>query len=187
MLIHVVDASCIEGGDIIEGYEAIRNELAGYSEELLERPEIVAANKMDQEGACENAEKLRKYLEPKGIELFEICAAIGEGTNELLKRAAEILIELPIPEPIDEDGVIEEWELEREDKKFEIIFEDGAFFVEGVIVKEIMAKTNPDDPDSMRHFQKLLKDYGIIKALRRKGAKTGDIVCLEGLEFDYVE
>ena len=187
MLIHVVDASCIEGRDLIEDYEAIRKELAGYSQELLVRPEIVAANKMDQEGAYENAKELKNYLEPKGIEFFEICAAIGEGTDELLKRATEMLKELPVPEPVDDDGVIEEWELEREDKKFEIFFEDGAFFVEGAVVKEIMAKTNPDDPDSMRHFQKLLKDYGIIKALRKKGAKTGDIVCLEGLEFDYVE
>ena len=187
MLIHVVDASCVEGRDIIEDYEAIRKELVGYSEELIERPEIVAANKMDMGEADENAEKLKKYLEPKGIEVFEICAAIGEGTKELLRHAADILQKLPVPEPIEEDGIIEEWSLERQEKKFEVYFEDGVYFVDGTVVQEIMARTDPDDPDSMRHFQKLLIDFGIIRALKRKGAKTGDTVCLEGMEFDFVD
>ena len=187
MLIHVVDASCFEGRDIIEDYEAIRNELAGYSKELLKRPEIVAANKMDMQSSDENALKLKKYLEPKGIEVFEICAAIGEGTKELLSHTSQILQKLPVPPPVEEDSVIEEWELEREEKSFEVYYEDGTYFVDGVLIREIMAKTDPDDPDSMRHFQKLLKDFGIIKALKRKGARTGDTVCLEGLEFDYVD
>lgn len=187
MLIHVVDASCMEGRDIIEDYEAIRAELEGYSKELLERPEIVAANKMDQENAEENAAKLKKYLEPKGIEVFEICAAIGEGTKELMKHTAQVLDALPIPELIVEDGVIEEWALEREEKKFEIYRQDGIFFVDGSVIVDIMARTNPEDPDSMRHFQKLLKDFGVIKALRKNGAKTGDTVCLEGMEFDFVD
>lgn len=187
MLIHVVDASCMEGRDIIDDYEAIRSELEGYSKELMTRPEIVAANKMDQGDSHDNVVKLREYLEPKGIEVFEICAPIGEGTKELMYHAAKVLETLPIPEPIEEDGVIEEWALERENKQFDVYLEDGVFFVDGTIIKEIMSKTNPDEPDSMRHFQKLLVDYGIIKELRKQGAKTGDTVCLEGLEFDFVD
>lgn len=187
MLIHVVDASCMEGRDIIDDYEAIRAELEGYSKELMTRPEIVAANKMDQGDSHDNVVKLKEYLGPKGIEMFEICAPIGEGTKELMYHAAKVLETLPIPEPIEEDGVIEEWALERENKQFEVYFDDGVFFVDGNMVKEIMNKTDPDEPDSMRHFQKLLVDYGIIKELRKQGAKTGDTVCLEGLEFDFVD
>lgn len=187
MLIHVVDASCMEGRDIIEDYEAIRQELASYSHELTLRPEIVAANKMDMDDASDNAQKLREYLTPRGIAVFEICAAIGEGTKELMQRAAEMLESLPVPDPIFEDGIIEEWALEKDDKGFEVYRQDGLFFVDGNLVREILAKTNPDDPDSMRHFQKLLIDFGIIKALRKEGAKTGDTVCLEGLEFDFVD
>ncbi|MBT3318800.1 MAG: GTPase ObgE [Clostridia bacterium] len=187
MLIHVVDASCVEGRDIVDDYEAIRAELINYSDELLERPEIVAANKMDIEGADENVKKLEKHLKSKGVEVFPISAAIGEGTKELMQRAAAVLKELPIPEPIVEDGMIEEWALERDAKEYEVYRQDGVFFVDGTIVQEILARTNPDDPDSLRHFQKLLKDFGIIKTLRREGAKTGDTVCLEGMEFDFVD
>ncbi len=187
MLIHVVDASCMEGRDIIADYEAIRQELMSYSQELTHRPEIVAANKMDMPDAGENAEKLRAYLEPRGVEVFEISAASGEGTQALMERAAAMLDMLPVSEPILEDGVIEEWSLERDDKDYEIYYEDGVYYVDGNLVREILAKTNPDDPDSMRHFQKLLIDFGIVKDLRRQGAKTGDTVCLEGLEFDYMD
>jgi len=187
MLIHVVDASCSEGRDVIEDYEAIRAELAGYSPELLKRPEIVAANKMDMGDSDENAAKLREYLKPNGIEVMEICAAIGEGTNELMRAAAELLNTLPLPEIIAEEGVIEEWALEKEDKGYEVYVQDGLFFVEGNTIAEIMAKTDPNEPDSMRHFQKLLIDYGVIKTLRAEGAKTGDTVVMEGMEFDFVD
>ena len=187
MLIHVVDASQSEGRDVIADYEAIRAELGGYAQGLMSRPEIVAANKMDMDGAAENAQRLREYLAPRGVAVFEICAAIGEGTGALIHAAADLLQTLPVPEPIREDGVIEEWELESSDRQFDVIFEDGVYYVEGEIVREILARTNPGEPDSMRHFQKLLVDFGIIRALKRQGAKTGDTVNLEGEEFDFVE
>ncbi len=187
MLIHVVDASCFEGRDIISDYEAIRNELLSYSEKLSEKPEIVAANKMDMPGAEANAEKLRRYLAPKGIEVFEMCAAIGEGTKQLVERASEILSGLPVPQPDIPDGIIEEWALERDDKGFDVVKQDGVYYVDGSLIQEILGKTDPDSVDSMRHFQKLLKDFGIIKALRQEGAKTGDTVALEGMEFDFVD
>jgi GTPase len=182
-----VDASASEGRDVIEDYEVIRRELAGYSPALAKRPEIVAANKMDVPGAEEHAEKLKGYLDQKGIQMFEICAAAGLGIQPLMERTAEMLRTLPVSKAVIEDGVIEEWALERDDKDFEVYRQDDIFYVEGPLILDIMAKTDPDDADSMRHFQKLLKDFGIIKALKKEGAKTGDTVSLEGLEFDYTD
>jgi GTP-binding protein len=187
MLIHVVDASCSEGRDIIEDYNVIRQELLSYASELGTRPEIVVANKMDAPGSDENAKRLQDYLKPRGIDVFEVCAAIGEGTQALLERASEMLDELPVPLIVDEDGVIEEWALEKDDMGFDITQQDDIYYVEGHVIQQILAKTDPEDPDSMRHFQKLLKDFGVIKALRKAGAKTGDTVNLEGFEFDFVD
>ena len=187
MLIHVVDASQSEGRDVIEDYEIIRRELAGYSPALAQRPEIVAANKMDVPGAEAHAEKLKAYLDKKGIEMFEICAAAGLGIEPLMARAAERLRTLPIPKAVVEEGVIEEWALEKDDVGYDVYKQDGVFYVDGPLIREIMNKTDPNDADSMRHFQKLLVDFGIIKALKKAGAKTGDTVSLEGLEFDYMD
>lgn len=187
MLIHVVDASSSEGRNVIEDYEIIRKELSGYSPALAKRPEIVAANKMDVPGAETHAEKLKSYLDKKGIEMFEICAAAGLGIQPLMERTAQLLRTLPAPKAVTEDGVIEEWALEKDEKDFEVYKQDGIFYVEGPLILDIMGKTDPNDADSMRHFQKLLVDFGIIKALKKIGAKTGDTVNLEGLEFDYME
>ncbi len=187
MLIHVVDASASEGRGVIEDYEIIRRELAGYSPALAQRPEIVAANKMDVPGAEEHVEQLKAYLDSKGIEVFEICAAAGLGIEPLMARAAEMLRGLPLPKAVVEEGVIEEWALEKEDMGYDVYRQDGVFYVDGPLIREIMNKTDPNDADSMRHFQKLLIDFGIIKALRKAGAKTGDTVSLEGLEFDYMD
>ncbi|MFA5675395.1 MAG: GTPase ObgE [Christensenellales bacterium] len=187
MLVHVVDASCSEGRDIIEDYKIIRSELAGYSEELINRPEIVAANKMDIPGSAENAERLKEYLTPLGIETVGISAASGEGVKRLLSRVSDVLDKLPLPKPVYEDGVIEEWALEKDDTDFEVIIQDGVYYVRGGVLKGILQKTDPDNPDSMRHFQKLLVDFGIIKALRKAGAKTGDTVSLQGHEFEFVD
>ncbi len=187
MLIHVVDASSFEGRDIIADYEAIRNELSSYSGELAAKPEIVAANKMDMPDAQKNAQRLREYLSPKGIEVFEISAAIEEGVKELMERTSEMLLDIPMPQPDVPDGIIEEWALEREDMGFDVVKQDGVFYVDGSLIQEILAKTDPNDVDSMRHFQKLLKDFGIVKALRHEGAKTGDTVCLEGMDFDFID
>ena len=187
MLIHVLDVSGSEGRDVIEDYEIIRRELADYSEELTKRPELVAANKMDLPDAEEHAKRLREYLEPHGAKVYEISAETGEGVEELMEATYDLLMTLPMPAPVREDGVVEEWALEKEDEGYEVYVEDGVYYVDGSVIKEIMLRTNPADPDSMRHFQKLLIDFGIIKALRRAGAKTGDAVCLEGLEFDFVD
>jgi GTP-binding protein len=183
----VVDASQSEGRDVIEDYEIIRRELAGYSPLLAQRPEIVAANKMDVPGAEVHAERLKAYLDQKGIEMFEICAAASLGVEPLMARTAEMLQKLPVPKAVVEDGVIEEWALEKDDKGFEVYTQDGTYYVDGALILDIMAKTDPNDADSMRHFQKLLVDFGVIKELKKKGAKTGDTVCLEGLEFDYMD
>lgn len=187
MLIHVVDASQGEGRDVTEDYEIIRRELAGYSPALAQRPEIVAANKMDVPGAEVHAEKLKAYLDHKGIGMFEICAAAGLGIQPLMERAAQMLRTLPVPKAVVEDGVIEEWALEKDETDFEVYRQDGVYYVDGPLIRDIMAKTDPNDADSMRHFQKLLVDFGIIKALRKEGAKTGDTVSLEGLEFDFMD
>ncbi len=187
MLIHVVDASASEGRDVIEDYEIIRRELAGYSPALAQRPEIVAANKMDVPGAEEHVGKLKAYLDERGIEMFEICAAAGLGIQPLMERAAQMLHTLPVPKAVVEDGVIEEWALEKDENDFDVFKEGEVYVVEGQLIREIMAKTDPNDADSMRHFQKLLIDFGIIKALKKVGAKTGDTVSLEGLEFDYMD
>lgn len=186
MLVHVIDVSGCEGRDPVEDYRAIRKELEEYSEELITRPEIIAANKMDIPGAEENLERLRKEL-GEDTEIIEISAATGAGTKQLMIAVANVLKELPPAEPIYEEGVIEEWEMPAEISYDLSRGEDGIAEVNGNAIDAIFARIDPNDPMSMRHFEKLLNDYGIIRALREFGVQDGEEVRLNGETFDFVE
>jgi GTP-binding protein len=186
MIVHVVDISGSEGRDPVEDYEKIREELLEYSAELASRPEIVAANKTDIPGAEENLARLKAHLDKKGVPVYPISAAARQGVKELMAAVSAKLATLPVPGPLEEEGVIEEWE-EKDELGFEVKNVNGVLEVTGGTVDAIFRRINPDDEDSMRHFQKLLIDYGIIQELRRRGAKDGDPVSLNGVEFEFYD
>ena len=95
LLIHVVDVSGSEGRDPVEDFEAINAELAGWSPELASRKMIVAANKVDLLDDPDKLERLRKHVQARGMEFFELSAAAHQGTRELVKKAAQELAQLP--------------------------------------------------------------------------------------------
>jgi len=91
MLVHMVDAAPADGSDPVESYHAIREELRLYSETLAEKPEIVAANKLDLERARDGVDRLRAALE---VEVFPISAVTGEGIRSLVGKVIEVLDEV---------------------------------------------------------------------------------------------
>ncbi len=183
MLIHVLDGASAEGRNPIEDYHTIRGELAKYSTELAGKPEIIAANKADVTGFEDNLIRLKEEL---NVPIFPISAATGEGLNELFGEVAQVLKTLPIPEVVKPEGVFEEWHLEQE-ITFDIQVLEDAYYVTGSAVDVIFSRINPDDEQSMRHFQKLLVDFGIVDKLRAMGAQDGDTVLLNDLEFDFYD
>ena len=186
MLVHVLDASGSEGRDPVEDYYKIRNELGQYSPALLEKPEIIAANKTDV--SEENLAALREEFEPKGIPVYPISAATRGGVEALLDAVCAELSELPPVETLEEEGVIEEWQLGPGPLTFDVTRGmDGVLEANGSAIDEIFRRIDPNDPDSMRHFEKLLVDMGIIEALRKAGAKDGDEIRLNGETFDFVD
>lgn len=186
MLVHVLDASGSEGRDPIDDYYKIRAELGQYSPALLEKPEIIAANKTDV--SDDNLAALKEEFEPKGIPVFAISAATRGGIEALLDAVCLELKELPPVETLEEEGVIEEWQLGPGPLTFDVTRGmDGLLEANGSAIDEIFRRIDPTDPDSMRHFEKLLVDMGIIEGLRNAGAKDGDEIRLNGETFDFVD
>ncbi|MBO5227196.1 MAG: GTPase ObgE [Ruminococcus sp.] len=186
LIIHVVDVSGIEGRDPIEDYEKIQQELERFSEDLSERPQIVAANKCDMADP-EQIARFREYIEEKGLRFFEISAATTQGTSELIQAAGYMLSELPPiiqyePEPITEEELMSA----ETYGKFEIEIEDGIFYVDAKWLEPIMRTINMDDYSSLQYFQRVLRSSGIIDALEEKGIEEGDTVNILGFEFDFV-
>lgn len=186
LIIHVVDVSGSEGRDPIEDFEIINNELAKFSEDLANAPQIVAANKCDM-ASDEQIRRFKDYIEEKGYSFFEISAATTQGTKKLIGEAANELAKLP-PLKVFEPDPIPLWNPEElaNDRSFEVTVEDNVYFVEAEWLEGILRMVDPDDYESLQHFQLVLKSSGIIDKLEEMGIDDGDTVSVCGFEFDYV-
>ena len=183
MLVHVVDISGVEGRDPWEDFKKINAELEEYSEKLASLPQLVALNKCDIYGAEENLKAFKKKCRGK-YKLFPITAVTGEGTRELIEGIFEVLDTLPPAEPVPAD----EFEYERADVSEFFIDKDeeeNVWYVTGGLVDMLERNVVLNDPDSMAYFQKVLKDKGVIKALRERGVAEDDTVVVGGVEFAF--
>ncbi|HET7628328.1 MAG TPA: GTPase ObgE [Bacillales bacterium] len=191
VIIHVVDMSASEGRDPYEDYVKINEELRRYQLKLTERPQIVAANKMDLPGAEENLEQFRKQI-GDSVEVFPISAATKSGVRELLFAAADMLETAPAfpMESVEEDQGNEEvvYRFEAEKPAFEISRnDDGTFVVSGSKVEKLLKMTNFQTEEGVRRFARQLRGMGVDEALRQKGIEDGDTVSILDYEFEYTD
>ena len=91
LLVHVVDVAPPDGSDPVENYRSIRNELVLHDASFGEEPELVAANKMDRDGAEEGLARLREEVEGQ---VLPISAIYEQGLDELVRRMHETLQKL---------------------------------------------------------------------------------------------
>ena len=187
VLIHVVDAAGTEGRDPIADIRAINKELESYNPQLLKRPMVIAANKMDAVyGEDEDPlEKLKKEFEPEGIRVFPISAVSGKGVKELLYAVYQLL------QTTSQEPVVFEKEFEIEyagDRNLPYTVEkeeDGIFVVEGPRIEKMLGYTNLESEKGFQFFQNFLKENGILDELEAAGIQEGDTVRMYGLSFDY--
>lgn len=188
VLVHVVDAASTEGRDPVADIQAINKELKAYNPELLTRPQIIAANKMDafyQEEEESPIDRLRREFEPKGIQVVPISAVSGQGVKELLYQVNELL------KTVDRKPVIFQKEFDMSMKAVENLpytvekASDGVYVVEGPKIDKMLGYTNLDSEKGFEFFQKFLKNTGILDDLEEAGIEEGDTVRMYGLEFDY--
>ncbi|MCI5621418.1 MAG: GTPase ObgE [Lachnospiraceae bacterium] len=188
VIIHVVDAAGTEGRDPIADIRAINHELESFNPDLLKKPQVIAANKIDAlyEGQSEVVEALRKEFEPEGVKIFPISAVSKQGVKELMYYVKGLL------DQMDDAPVVYEQEFfpdshfaEGEPYTIEISPEDGAYVVEGPKIDKMLGYTNIESEKGFLFFQKFLKEQGILKELEQKGIQDGDTVRMYGLEFDY--
>jgi GTP-binding protein len=180
LLVHVVDVSGSEGRDPVEDYRLINEELRRYGQ-LDQRPQVIAANKMDLPGAQENLERLQQ--EAGDVPVYPVSAAIRQGLDPLLDKVIELLSMLPPQERLEESEIEELMPLTG----YEVVKEGALYVVRGPSVEQLIASVNFDDTESMLWFHKTLRRSGIIDALRQAGAQEGDTVQMDDMEFDFVE
>lgn len=187
LIVHVIDVSGSEGRDPIEDFKAINHELENFSMELVEAPQIVAANKSDM-ATPEQVERLRNYVEDQGLLFYEISAATTKGTKELMYGVWERLSVLPPVKQFEAQPLTQE-ELDDKiisKKDFRVTVEDGVYFVEADWLLDILRTANMDDYSSLQYFQNVLRTSGIIDKLEEMGIEEGDTVSIFDFEFEYL-
>ena len=191
VIIHIVDAASTEGRDPIADIKAINAELEAYNPDLLKRPQVIAANKIDaiyDDGTGTNPiELIKNAFEPEGIKVYPISAVTGQGVKELLYAVRELLDNFP------DDVVIFEKEfdidelLDNSDDNYNVyVDENGIFIVEGERIDKMLGYTNLESEKGFNFFQKFMKSSGAIDRLEELGIEEGDTVRVgDYLEFDY--
>lgn len=188
VIIHVLDMGAMDGRDPIEDYEIINKELAEYEYRLLERPQIVVANKMDLDDAKENLKRFKaKYPE---IEVFETTTLIAEGLDGVLYKAADLL-EVTPAFPLhgsseEEQGVL--YKFVEEEVPYTIHnLGNGQWEIKGEKIEEAYRMANLETTEGEQRFARKMRVLGVDEALRNAGCKDGDLVAICDFEFEFVE
>lgn len=186
VLIHVIDMSASEGRDPYTDYIKINEELRQYHLRLGERPQIIAANKMDMPGAQQNLEKFQQQIEEE-IRIFPISAITNEGLRDLLFAGADLL-EKTSPFPLayedEEDGVT--YHATEEESDYTVSrADDGAFVLEGTKIERLFKMADFTNEEGARRFARQMRRLGIDADLRKQGIREGDTVRILDYEFEY--
>lgn len=191
VLVHIVDAASTEGRDPVDDISKINKELEAYNPEIAARPQLIAANKIDcifEDGEENPVDRLRAEFEPKGIKVYPVSAATGQGIRELLFGIRQLLDESPAERIVFEQEFFPEDVLITENLPYTVTkAEDDphVFVVEGPKIEKMLGYTNLDSEKGFAFFQRFLKDGGILDELENAGIEEGDTVRMYGFDFDY--
>ncbi|PZD94132.1 GTPase ObgE [Paenibacillus sambharensis] len=195
VIIHVVDMSASEGRDPFEDWVKINEELVKYNEKLADRPQIIAANKMDMPESADQLELFKEQLEEvrgdREYEIVPISSLTKQGIQELLYKAADLLDQMPTAPEVDEVVEVEERKVYKYEKKdddsFTVRKEDGYYVVESPSIERFIKRTNLNSYDAVMRFARVMRNMGVDTALRKEGAKGGDLVQIGDFSFEFFE
>ncbi|MCK1234523.1 GTPase ObgE [Streptococcus uberis] len=198
VILHVIDMSASEGRDPYEDYVSINNELETYNLRLLERPQIIVANKMDMPEAEEHLASFKEKLAAEYDEfddmpqIFPVSTLAKQGLDSLLDATANLLASTDEFLLYDESDYQVEDEVyygfSEEEKAFEITRDDDASWVlSGEKLERLFVMTNMERDESIMKFARQLRGMGVDEALRERGAKDGDLVRIGNFEFEFVD
>ncbi|MCR4740386.1 MAG: GTPase ObgE [Lachnospiraceae bacterium] len=190
-LIHIVDAAGTEGRDPVDDIYKINRELTKYGVGLIEKPQIIAANKLDvmqtEEGETDNLTRIRQEFEAKGFEVYPISAVTGQGVKELIARTAELLKTLPKTAVYEQEYFPEEHIGETLPYTAEYDSKNKYYVLEGPRIEKMLGYTNLESEKGFMFFQNFIKEIGALDRLKELGMTEGDTVKIYGFQFEFLE
>jgi len=185
IIAHIVDVSATEGRDPYEDYIVIRKELEKFSPKLLNKQEIIIANKMDLPNALENLEKFKKKVNK---EVYEISAINNQNLDKIIEALSNLVKnteeEILYDEDIQEKHVLYKF---KKEKPFTIIKEGNTFVIKGEKVEKIFKMINFNTEEAISRFAKKLRNMGVDEELEKLGIEEGNIIRILDYEFEYTK
>lgn len=199
VLLHVIDMGSVEGRDPFDDYLKINQELISYGPDLIERPTIIVANKMDIPEAElyleEFREKLKSYWSNENFtneipEIVPISSLSQTGLTLLLKKTY-LLLEKALEGQeikIKNENTIDLKELVEEKPYFYLSYDESMLMwvLSGEKIEKDFKMANLEFDESARRFARKLRAKGVDDALIAAGAKDGDIVRILDYEFEFI-
>ena len=176
--------SGFEGRDPYEDYLVINKELENFNPKILQKPQIILANKMDIQNSEENLKIFKSKL--KNTEVYPISGVTGVGINEVVNKLADMLDNIK-KQPLYEEEKFEShilYKFERE-QPFTITNENNVWVIRGKEIEKILRMTKFQTDESVMRFANKLRKLGIDDKLRELGANDGDTVRILDFEFEY--
>ncbi len=184
LLLHVVDIAGSEGRDPYSDFVIVNNELKKHGNSVESLPQIIVLNKLDLVNDRAKVEEFKNKISKlkTKYEMVEVSAACNQNLEQLLKLTISKLSVLPKKQKLEYEPFV----YERPDpRKYEIIVaDDGAYEIVGGFIDELVRGVVLDDPHSFAYFQKVLKDKGIIKSLKKMGADENSIIRIKDIDFE---
>lgn len=186
VIVHMVDAAGSEGRDPVADIKAISAEIEKYNPEILKRPTVIVANKID---ACydveESVKAIRDAFESDTVKVYPISAVSGQGLKELMWHINELLKQCPEEDTVFEQEFFPEFDNPNDGPILIDQVEPHLFEVSGERVERMLGYTNLETERGFEFFQKFMKENGIIERMEEMGIEEGDTVRIFDLEFDY--
>lgn len=182
VIAHIIDMSAFEGRDPYEDYLTINNELKSFNPKILDKPQIVIANKMDLPNSLENLEKFKKQVD---VKIYPISAVTKEGIKEVVNALADMLDNIE-KEPLHKEKITSHVLYQfKEEETFTINKEGNTWVIRGEKVEKLLKMTRFTSEEAVLRFSNKLKKLGIDDKLRELGALEGDNVRILDYEFEY--
>ncbi len=184
VIAHIIDMSGYTN-DPYNDYITINKELENFDKSLIQKPQIVIANKMDMPSSKEN---LKKFKEKTGQEVYEMSAIKGEGIDKIILKLADMLDQIP------KDSLYKKENFEshviykfKKEKPYNITKENDTWIISGKQIEKLLIMSRLDTNEAILRFSNKLRKMGIDDELRSLGAKDGDSIKIMDYEFEFKE
>lgn len=198
VLLHLIAMDSQDPDQALERFHAINHELQSYDPQLLKRPQIIVATKMDLPNAADNLAHFKAALAKddtlaQNPRIFPISAVTHQGVKDLMTATADLLDQTPAfdAESHDEATTTEFHPTPEGQSKTDSFTisrdDDGTWFVSGAKLEKLLVMTNMDHQEGQLRFARQLRRMGVDAALRKRGIKDGDTVRIRDFAFEFVQ